>query len=231
MCARAIHYLSPRANKPFITCNVARSPWNCSRTRCSCHESGAYTDARKACRGLIAEAEGGTLFLDEVDSLPLPAQVKLLRFLQDRQYRPLGAANYRHADTRLIAASNQNLQARVRERTFREDFYYRLKVVSLSLPSLRQRPEDVLLLANQFLKQPPLNTTARPGGSRPARTRSYWLTRGRGTCGSWKTSCVRPSCWWRGRSSTSETCPSIVIRTPGRRALQRVVQGGQSADD
>jgi DNA-binding NtrC family response regulator len=152
MCARAIHYLSPRANKPFIPVNCGAIPVELFENEMFGHESGAYTDARKASRGLIAEAEGGTLFLDEVDSLPLPAQVKLLRFLQDRQYRPLGAANYRHANTRLIAASNQNLQARVRERTFREDFYYRLKVVSLSLPALWQRPEDVLLLANHFLK-------------------------------------------------------------------------------
>ena len=152
MCARAIHYLSPRANKPFIPVNCGSIPVELFENEMFGHEPGAYTDARKACRGLIAEAEGGTLFLDEVDSLPLPAQVKLLRFLQDRQYRPLGATNYRHANTRLIAASNQNLQARVRERAFREDFYYRLKVVSLSLPALCQRPEDVLLLANHFLK-------------------------------------------------------------------------------
>jgi DNA-binding NtrC family response regulator len=116
------------------------------------HESGAFTDARQSRRGLIAESEGGTLFLDEVDSLPLSTQVKLLRFLQDKQYRPLGASQYRQAQTRLIAASNKNLLQRVREGTFREDLYYRLKVVSLSLATLRERQEDILPLALHFLE-------------------------------------------------------------------------------
>ena len=115
------------------------------------HESGAFTDARNSQRGLIAEADGGTLFLDEVDSLPLSAQVKILCFLQDKEYRPLGARNYRRADTRLIAASNQNLKQRVREHAFREDLYYRLNVVSLTLPTLRDRQEDILPLALHFL--------------------------------------------------------------------------------
>jgi two-component system response regulator GlrR len=152
MCARAIHYLSPRADKPFIPVNCGSIPAELFENEMFGHESGAYTDARQARRGLIALAEGGTLFLDEVDSLPLSAQTKLLRFLQDKQYRPLGGTQYIQANTRLLAASNQKLQDKVRDGLFREDLYYRLKVVSLALPSLRERREDILPLSNHFLK-------------------------------------------------------------------------------
>lgn len=151
MCARAIHYLSPRAKKPFIPVNCGSIPPDLFENEMFGHEPGAFTDARHSRRGLIAEAEGGTLFLDEVDSLPLSAQVKLLRFLQDWQYRPLGASGYRRANTRVLAASNQKLPEKIREGKFREDLYYRLRVVSLNLPSLRERPDDIVPLAQHFL--------------------------------------------------------------------------------
>lgn len=153
MCAHAIHYLSPRANKSFVPVNCGSIPPELFENEMFGHEPGAYTDARKSRRGLIAEAEGGTLFLDEVDSLPMSAQVKLLRFLQDGQYRPLGASQSRKADIRLLAASNKNLYQKVQEGTFREDLYYRLHVVSLVLPPLCERPGDILLLATHFLKK------------------------------------------------------------------------------
>ena len=151
MCARAIHYLSSRANKPFIPVNCGSIPSDLFENEMFGHESGAFTDARHAHRGLIAEAEGGTLFLDEIDSLPLSAQVKVLRFLQDKQYKPLGANRYRQADTRLIVASNQDLRCKVREGAFREDLYYRLKIISLLLPPLLERREDIVPLALHFL--------------------------------------------------------------------------------
>jgi two-component system response regulator GlrR len=152
MCARAVHYLSPRAAKPFIPVNCGSIPHDLFESEMFGHEAGAFTDARQARRGLIAEAEGGTLFLDEVDSLPLLAQVKLLRFLQEQQYRPLGATGFRRSDTRLVVASNQNLLDKVREGKFREDLYYRLRVITLHMPSLKERPEDVIPLATHFLK-------------------------------------------------------------------------------
>lgn len=152
MCARAIHYLSPRASKPFVPINCGSIPGELFENEMFGHESGAFTDARQKRGGLVAEAEGGTLFLDEVDSLPLTTQVKLLRFLQDKQYKPLGASNYRQADTRLVAASNQSLTNKVRDGVFRADLYYRLRVVSLQLPSLCDRKEDILPLALHFLK-------------------------------------------------------------------------------
>jgi DNA-binding NtrC family response regulator len=152
MCARAIHYLGPRMNKPFVPINCGSIPADLFENEMFGHEPGAYTDARHARRGLVAEAEGGTLFLDEVDSLPLSAQAKLLRFLQEREYKPLGSSHSRRADVRLLAASNQELEEKVREGSLRKDLYYRLKVVSLNLPGLNERPEDVLLLATHFLE-------------------------------------------------------------------------------
>lgn len=151
MCARAIHYLSARAKKPFIPINCGSIPADLFENEMFGHEAGAFTDARQARRGLIAEAEGGTLFLDEVDSLPHSAQVKLLRFLQDHQYRPLGASQYRQANTRILAASNQNLLRKVQDGEFREDLYYRLKVITLQLPALCERQEDIISLANYFM--------------------------------------------------------------------------------
>lgn len=152
MCARGIHYLSRRAHGPFVPVNCGSIPNELFENELFGHESGAFTDARQPRRGLIAEAEGGTLFLDEVETLPHLAQAKLLRFLQDRQYRPLGASRSRQADVRVLAASNEDLQERVRERAFRQDLYFRLRVVSLMLPPLRDRQEDLVPLAHHFLQ-------------------------------------------------------------------------------
>jgi len=153
LCARAVHYFSPRSNGPFVPLNCSAVPTELFENELFGHESGAFTDARQPRRGLIAEAEGGTLFLDEVDSLPLSAQVKLLRFLQDRQYKPLGSTRYRQADVRLVAASNQDLQTKVKERAFREDLFFRLNLITLRLPPLRERREDIVPLAMYFLEQ------------------------------------------------------------------------------
>jgi two-component system response regulator GlrR len=151
MCARAIHYLSARANKPFIAINCGSVPAELFENELFGHHPGAFTDARQFQRGLVAEAEGGTLFLDEVNSLAPVTQAKLLRFLQDQQYKPLGASTSFQANVRLIAASNQNLQQLVRERTFREDLYYRLNTVTLRVPTLNERRDDINLLASHFL--------------------------------------------------------------------------------
>ena len=152
MCARAIHYLSPRANKAFVPINCGSIPADLFENELFGHEPGAYTDARNVQHGFIAEAEGGTIFLDEIDSLPHVAQVKLLRFLQDGQYKPLGGTKYRQSNTRLITASNQDLRKKVSEKAFREDLFYRLKVVSLFMPALRERGDDIVPLAQHFLE-------------------------------------------------------------------------------
>jgi two-component system response regulator GlrR len=153
LCARAIHYLSPRASQPFLPVNCGAIPAELIENELFGHLSGAFTDARTARRGLIDEANGGTLFLDEVDCLPLMAQVKLLRFLQEKEYRPLGATKTSKADLRVIAATNINCETAVRERKLRQDLYYRLNVIQLKLPSLRDRREDIPLLAHHFLNK------------------------------------------------------------------------------
>jgi two-component system response regulator GlrR len=153
MCARAIHYLSRRASSPFVPVNCGSIPIELFENELFGHKPGAFTDARQPQRGLIAEAERGTLFLDEVETLPPLAQVKLLRFLQDRQYKPLGGSRCRQADIRLLAASNEDLREKVRERAFRQDLYFRLRVVSLTLPPLRDRQEDLLPLSCHFLQR------------------------------------------------------------------------------
>lgn len=153
LCARSVHYFSPYANGPFIPVNCSAIPTELFENELFGHESGAFTDARQPRRGLVAEAEGGTLFLDEVDTLHPLAQVKLLRFLQDRQYKPLGSSRYRQANIRLLAATNRDLPSKVREGNFREDLYFRLNLISLRLPALRERREDVVLLAHFFMEQ------------------------------------------------------------------------------
>lgn len=150
---RAIHYLSPRTGKPFVPVNCGAIPTDLLENELFGHERGAFTGAAGSRAGLIQEAEKGTLFLDEVDCLPLMAQVKLLRFLQEREYRPLGSTKVLKGDVRIVAASNANLQDAVAAGTLRRDLYYRLNVVPIVLPPLRERSADVLVLARHFLAQ------------------------------------------------------------------------------
>jgi two-component system response regulator GlrR len=153
LAARAIHYHSRRQGKPFIPVNCGALPDHLLENELFGHAKGAYTDASAPAEGLIAEAEGGTLFLDEIDALSPSAQVKFLRFLQDRSYRPLGSAKSRSADVRVVVATNEDLRALVRDKRFREDLYYRLNVLVLHIPPLRERMEDVPLLAHHFLNR------------------------------------------------------------------------------
>ncbi len=151
--ARAIHYLSPRMRHPFVPVNCGAIPAELVENELFGHIKGAFTSATTSMLGLIPEAEGGTLFHDEIDCLPLLAQTKLLRFLQEGEYRPLGLARSRRADVRVIAASNINLEDAVKQGKLRQDLYYRLNIVSLNLPPLRQRREDIPLLADHFLNE------------------------------------------------------------------------------
>ena len=152
VCARAIHDLSRRSGQPFVPVNCGALPLDLMENELFGHRPGAFTGANAVARGLIEQANGGTLFLGEIDSLPPPAQVKLLRFLQDKEVRPLGSTTTRTADVRLLAATNADLEEAVRTGRFRQDLYYRLRVVELTLPALRERAGDVELLAYHFLK-------------------------------------------------------------------------------
>lgn len=149
--ARAIHYMSPRRDKPFIPINCGALPDHLFENELFGHIRGAFTDASCAVKGLIAVAEGGTLFLDEIDALSPPAQIKLLRFLQNGEYRPLGSPNTTLSNVRLIAATNANLREKVENKVLREDLYHRLNILRLSLPPLRERIEDIELLSRHFL--------------------------------------------------------------------------------
>jgi len=151
LCARAIHYLSPRARRAFIPVNCGAIPTELVENELFGHACGAFTNAASAQSGLIAEADGGALFLDEIDCLPLLAQVKFLRFLQEKEYRPLGSAKTRRADVRVIAAANVDFDEAVRAGRLRQDLYYRLNVIPLRLPPLRERRDDIPLLARHFL--------------------------------------------------------------------------------
>jgi DNA-binding NtrC family response regulator len=151
--ARAIHYHGPRQNKPFIPVNCAALPDHLFENELFGHVKGAFTDATSSERGLIAEAEGGTLILDEVDTLSPAAQAKLLRFLQNGEYRPLGSSRSVTASVRIIAATNTELFDRVKAKLFREDLYFRLNALSVILPPLRERLEDIVHLSNHFLAQ------------------------------------------------------------------------------
>jgi DNA-binding NtrC family response regulator len=153
LVAQAIHYHSCRQGKPFIPVNCGALPDHLVENELFGHVKGAYTDASTPETGLVAEAEGGTLFLDEVDTLSVSAQIKLLRFLQNHEYRPLGSSQSKVADVRIIAATNADLSQQVQRKQFREDLYYRLNVLSLRLPPLRERSEDIPLLAAHFLRR------------------------------------------------------------------------------
>jgi two-component system, NtrC family, response regulator GlrR len=149
--ARAVHYLSSRMSNPFVPVSCGAIPVELFENEMFGHVKGAFTGATTSEIGLIAEADGGTLFLDEVDCLPPLAQTKLLRFLQEGQYKPLGSSKTRYADVRIIAASNTNLPQAVKDGKLRKDIYYRLNVANINLPPLRERRDDIPLLAEHFL--------------------------------------------------------------------------------
>jgi len=151
--AQAIHYASPRAGGPWVAINCAAIPADLMEAELFGHARGAYTNAHAAREGLVREAEGGTLFLDEIDALSLAAQAKLLRFLEDKQYRLVGSNNLRCADVRIIAASNRDLRQAVAKGGFRSDLLFRLNVLTICLPSLRERRDDIPALAQHFFKQ------------------------------------------------------------------------------
>jgi len=150
--ARAIHYLSPRADRPFVPVNCGALPDSLVESEIFGHKRGAFTGAITDQTGLIHAAEGGTLFLDEIDGLSRAAQVKLLRFLQDGEYRAVGSQQIAHANIRMIAATNADFGQLVRAGNFREDLFYRLNVLALMLPALRERRGDILLLADHILE-------------------------------------------------------------------------------
>jgi two-component system response regulator GlrR len=173
--AQAVHYTSARAGKPFIALNCGAIPHELIENELFGHVRGAYTTAHAARAGLVREAEGGSLFLDDIDCLPLAAQAKLLRFLQEREYRPVGGNTLQRADVRVIAASNRDLGAMAAAGTFRQDLYYRLNVLCLKLPPLRERAEDIAPLALHFMRRYACRFDKPVHGFTPAALRALML--------------------------------------------------------
>ncbi|MBR9868420.1 MAG: sigma-54-dependent Fis family transcriptional regulator [Oceanospirillales bacterium] len=153
LAARAIHQQSDRSESPMVSVNCASIPETLIESELFGHEKGAFTGADSARNGLIEAANGGTLFLDEIGELPLEAQARLLRFLQEGEIRRVGAVKSIHVDVRLIAATHRNLKALAKTGEFREDLYYRLYVMELQMPPLRERGEDIIEIAQQFLQK------------------------------------------------------------------------------
>jgi transcriptional regulator with PAS, ATPase and Fis domain len=149
--ARSIHYLCRRAAKPFVAVSCGAIPADLFENELFGHERGAFTGAVAPHAGLIQEAEGGSLFLDDIDCIPAVAQMKLLRFLQEKEFRPLGSSRAQHSDTRIIASTNTDLAKAVSQDVFRRDLFYRLNVIAITLPPLRDRVVDIPLLVRHFI--------------------------------------------------------------------------------
>jgi two-component system, NtrC family, response regulator PilR len=153
LVAKAIHYNSPRKEKPFVTLNCGAIPESLIESELFGHMKGAFTDAIATKKGLFEVADEGTIFLDEISELPLLMQVKLLRVLQDKEFKRVGGTEDILVDVRIISATNKDLEEGVKEKRFREDLFYRLNVIQIKLPPLRDRKEDIQILANHFLKK------------------------------------------------------------------------------
>jgi two-component system, NtrC family, response regulator PilR len=153
LAARALHYEGPRAQKPFVAVNCGAIPETLLESELFGHVKGAFTGAAGAKEGLFEAADEGTLFLDEIAELPAPLQVKLLRALQERKIKPVGGVEEKAVDVRVVAATNRDLDAEVASGAFRQDLYYRLNVIEIRLPALRQRRDDIPLLVDHFIKR------------------------------------------------------------------------------
>jgi len=153
MIARAIHHHSPRAAKPFVKINCTALPENLMESELFGYEKGAFTGANLTKPGKFEQADTGTVFLDEIGDVPPSIQVKLLRILQEREFERLGSNKTRHIDVRVLAATNVDLRAALEQGTFREDLYYRLNVLPINIPPLRERKEDIPYLAQHFVKK------------------------------------------------------------------------------
>ena len=187
LIAKAIHLNSPRRDRPFVPVNTGSMPPDLLESTLFGHVKGAFTSAIASKKGLFEVADKGTLFLDEIGTMSMDTQSKILRVLQDRKFMHLGGIHEMQVDVRIIAATNVDLRQQVREGKFREDLFYRLNVITIDLPPLRQRKEDIPLLVDHFLKKYS-EENERPYAAHHARRHCarWWLTRGRATCANWR---------------------------------------------
>ncbi|MEW5757039.1 MAG: sigma-54 dependent transcriptional regulator [Pseudomonadota bacterium] len=202
--ALSIHKHSKRANGPWVVVNCGALPEHLVEAELFGHTKGAFTGAIHAREGRILAANGGTLLLDEIGDLPLNAQVKLLRFLQEGEIQAIGADTPRQVDVRVIAATHRNLHSMMQEGEFREDLYYRLSVITLNLPALRERREDIVPLANRFIAQGAANHNRKPCTLTPAAAKSLENHPWPGNVRQLKNLCERWALLYGGRELTPE---------------------------
>ena len=186
LVARAMHNLSRRAKAPMISVNCAAIPETLIESELFGHEKGAFTGASAGRAGLVEAADGGTLFLDEIGELPLEAQARLLRVLQEGEIRRVGSTQSQKVNVRLVAATHRDLKTLAKNGQYREDLYYRLHVIALKLPPLRERGADVLEIAKAFLARQSEAWAVRVCTSPARPSRPYGSTAGRGTCANWR---------------------------------------------
>jgi len=167
LVAKAVHFNSARKDRSFVTLNCGAIPENLLESELFGHMKGSFTGAIANKRGLLEMAEGGTIFMDEIGELPLPLQVKLLRVIQEREFKRVGGIEDIKVDVRIISASNQDLQQKVAHSSFREDLFYRLNVIQIKIPPLRERKEDIPLLVNHFVRKYSADTGKEIGGISP----------------------------------------------------------------
>ena len=220
LAARVIHHASDRARKPFLNITSSALPENLLESELFGHEKGAFTDAKAQKKGLLESAEGGTVFLDEIGEMSLPLQAKLLRFLEDKTFRRVGGSQEIRVDVRVIAATNRNLQAEVQAGRFREDLFYRLQVLPVTLPPLRDRHGDIELLAGHFRQRFAQEFHKTVTGIEPAAMRMLALQRWPGNVRELKNAVERAVLLTESNLLTAD---DFLMAAPARSPDQRLV--------
>jgi two-component system nitrogen regulation response regulator GlnG len=210
--ARALHEHSPRASGPFVAINTAAIPADLLESELFGHERGAFTGAHARRSGRFEEAAGGTLFLDEIGDMPLPLQTRLLRVLAEGDYYRVGGRDLLNADVRVIAATHQDLEAKIAAGAFREDLYHRLNVINIALPPLRDRPEDIPVLANHFLQ-----AASREMGLELKHFRSETIER------------LQKMSWPGNIRQLQNLCQQMCVMAPGEQVFPEDLPADQSA--
>jgi len=224
--ASALQSQSPRAGKPFITLNCAALPESLVESELFGHRRGAFTGAVANQTGRLQAADGGTLFMDEVDSLPLPIQAKLLRFLETGEIQPVGDTNSQRVDVRVIAAANSNLEKKIAQGEFRKDLFYRLNVVPLQIPPLRERLGDIQLLLSHFMQHFAIEhklPTPVVSKSAQARLQDYHWP---GNVRELRNVCERLSILLAGRTIEESNLPREIITPQPQKSSFALPEGG-----